>query len=418
MTALRLPAVAFEDPPARWWQMAVLSVGLLLAEAPWFASGAVAPLLRTEWSATGLDLPMLTVAVQVGFAVGALALAAVGVADVLPGTRLFVIGCVVAAAANLGFAAFATDAVTALPFRFLTGLAIAAVYPIGVKLIAGWFRRDRGLAVGVLVGGLTLGSALPYLFRAVGVYADLAWRPTVALASVAALGGAVLVGLWGRTGPFDVPAERFSPSVALAAIREPAVRLANIGYLGHMWELFAMWTWIPLFLLAAFAAAGVDDVALASLAAFLVVAVGGIGCVVAGAFADRIGRTTVTIAAMAVSGSCAIACGLLFGSPAPIVFAVALVWGITVVADSAQFSSAVSELAPPGTAGSALSLQVAIGFLLTSVTIIVLGLTDTMDATAWRIGFAILALGPLVGIIAMWRLRRLPEARKMASGHR
>ncbi len=304
------------------------------------------------------------------------------------------------------------------PFRFLTGLAIAAVYPIGVKLIAGWFRRDRGLAVGVLVGGLTLGSALPYLFRAVGVYADLAWRPTVALASVAALGGAVLVGLLGRTGPFDVPAERFSPSVALAAIREPAVRLANIGYLGHMWELFAMWTWIPLFLLAAFAAAGVDDVALASLAAFLVVAAGGIGCIVAGAFADRIGRTTVTIAAMAVSGTCAIACGLLFGSPAPIVFAVALVWGITVVADSAQFSSAVSELAPPGTAGSALSLQVAIGFLLTSVTIIVLGLTDTMDATAWRIGFAILALGPLVGIIAMWRLRRLPEARKMASGHR
>jgi MFS family permease len=418
LTAASLPAAAIDDPPARWWQMVVLSVGLLLAEAPWFASGAVTPLLRTEWSTTGLDLPLLTVAVQVGFAVGALGLAAVGAADVLPGPRLFVIGCVVAAAANLGFATLATNAVSALPFRFLTGLAIAAVYPIGVKLIAGWFRRDRGLAVGVLVGGLTLGSALPYLFRAVGVYADLAWRPTVALASVAALGGAVLVGLWGRTGPFDVPAERFSPSVALAAIREPAVRLANIGYLGHMWELFAMWTWIPLFLLAAFVAAGVDDVALASLAAFLVVAAGGIGCIVAGAFADRIGRTTVTIAAMAVSGTCAIACGLLFGSPAPIVFAVALVWGITVVADSAQFSSAVSELAPPGTAGSALSLQVAIGFLLTSVTIIVLGLTDTMDATAWRIGFAILALGPLVGIIAMWRLRQLPEARKMASGHR
>jgi MFS family permease len=179
-----------------------------------------------------------------------------------------------------------------------------------------------------------------------------------------------------------------------------------------------MWTWIPLFLLAAFAAAGVDDVALASLAAFIVVGAGGIGCIVAGAFADRIGRTTVTIAAMAVSGSCAIACGLLFGSPAPLVFAVAVVWGITVIADSAQFSSAISELSPPGTAGSALSLQVAVGFLLTSVTIIVLGLTDTMDATAWRIGFAILALGPAVGIVAMWRLRRRPEALLMASGNR
>ena len=179
-----------------------------------------------------------------------------------------------------------------------------------------------------------------------------------------------------------------------------------------------MWTWIPLFLLAAFAAAGVDDVGIASLAAFVVVASGGIGCVVAGIFADRIGRTTVTIAAMAVSGTCAVACGQLFGSPAPVVFAVAVVWGITVIADSAQFSSAISELAPPGTAGSALSLQVAAGFLLTSVTIIVLGLTDTTDATTWRVGFAILALGPLVGIVAMWRLRLRPEATLMASGHR
>jgi MFS family permease len=406
------------DPPARWWQLAVLTAGILLAEAPWFASGAVAPLLRVEWAATGLDIPLLTVAVQVGFAVGAIAVAASGAADVLPGPRLFVVGSVAAAIANLGFAALATDPVSALPFRFLTGLAIAAVYPIGINLLAGWFRRDRGLAVGILVGGLTVGSALPYLFRAIGAYAALEWRPIVAMASVAAVVGAVVVGIWGRTGPFDTPAPRFSPAGAIAAIREPAVRLANLGYLGHMWELFAMWTWIPLFLLAAFAAAGVDDVGLASLAAFIVVAAGGVGCVVAGAVADRAGRTTVTIAAMAVSGSCAIACGLLFGAPAPLVFVVALVWGITVIADSAQFSSAISELAPPGTSGSALSLQVAIGFLLTSVTIVVLGLVDTADPTAWRVGFAILALGPVVGIAAMWRLRHRPEAVRMAGGHR
>jgi MFS family permease len=418
VSATPSPASATDDPPERWTQLVVLTVGILLAEAPWFASGAVAPLLRVEWSATGLDLPLLTVAVQLGFAAGALGLAVVGAADVLPGTRLFIAGCVAAAAANLGFAFVAADPASALPFRFLTGAAIAAVYPIGIVLLASWFRRDRGLAVGVLVGGLTVGSALPYLFRAIGAYAALEWRPIVAMASVAALLGALVVGLWGRIGPYGVRAPRFSAAGAMAAIREPAVRLANLGYLGHMWELFAMWTWIPLFLLAAFAAAGVDDVGLSSLAAFVVVAAGGIGCVVAGLFADRIGRTTVTIAAMAVSGSCAIACGLLFGSPAPLVFAVAVVWGITVIADSAQFSSAVSELAPPGTAGSALSLQVAAGFLLTSVTIIVLGLTDTMDATAWRIGFAILALGPLVGIVAMWRLRRRPEATLMASGNR
>jgi len=406
------------DPPARWRQLVVLTAGILLAEAPWFASSAVAPLLREEWATTGLDLPMLTVAVQLGFAFGALALAAVGAADVLPGPRLFVVGCLVAAAANLGFATLASDPASALPFRFITGVAIAAVYPIAVKLLAGWFRRDRGLAVGVLVGGITIGSALPYLFRAIGAYADLEWRPTVAMASVASLAGAVVVGIWARTGPFDVAAPRFSVTVALSAIREPAVRLANLGYLGHMWELFAMWTWIPLFLLAAFAAAGVDDAGLASLAAFIVVAAGGVGCVVAGALADRLGRTTVTIAAMAMSGTSAVVCGLLFGSPAPVVFAVAIVWGVTVVADSAQFSSAVSELAPPGTAGSALSLQVAAGFLLTSVTIIVLGLVDTVDASAWRIAFALLALGPAVGILAMWRLRLRPESLRMASGHR
>lgn len=412
------PAAPAADPAGRWRQLAILTVGILLAEAPWFASGAVAPLLQAEWHATGLDLPLLTVAVQLGFALGALVLAAVGAADVLPGPRLFVAGAVLAAAANLGFAVVATDAATALPFRFLTGVGIAAVYPIAMKLAAGWFRRGRGLAVGVLVGGLTVGSALPYLFRAIGIYAELEWRPTVALASGAALLAAGIVGLAARTGPFDVPAPRFSLGVALSAVREPAVRLANLGYLGHMWELFAMWTWIPLFLLAAFSAGGLDDPGLASLAAFIVVAAGGVGCVVAGAVADRLGRTTVTMAAMAVSGSCAIACGLLFGAPAWLVFAVALVWGITVVADSAQFSSAVSELAPPGTAGSALSLQVAAGFLLTSVTILILGLVDTSDPGAWRVAFAVLALGPALGIVAMWRLRQRPEALRMASGHR
>ena len=406
------------DPAGRWWQLAILSVGILLAEAPWFASGAVAPLLRDEWHTTGLELPLLTVAVQLGFAAGALGLAAAGAADVLPGPRLFVTGAVFAAVANLGFAFVANDPVTALPFRFLTGVGIAAVYPIAVKLAAGWFRRGRGLAIGVLVGGLTIGSALPYLFRAIGVYASLEWRPTVALASVAAMAAAVLVGIGGRTGPFDVPAPRFSIDVALSAVREPAVRLANLGYLGHMWELFAMWTWIPLFLLAAFSAGGLDDPALASLAAFLVVAAGGIGCVVAGVLADRLGRTTTTIAAMAASGSCAVACGLLFGAPAWIVFAVAVVWGVTVVADSAQFSSAVSELAPPGTAGSALSLQVASGFLLTSVTILILGFVDVSDPAAWRVAFAVLALGPALGILAMWRLRQRPEAMRMANGHR
>jgi MFS family permease len=185
-----------------------------------------------------------------------------------------------------------------------------------------------------------------------------------------------------------------------------------------MWELFAMWTWVPVFFVASLAAAGIRDEAIASLAAFSVVAIGGLGCVAAGAVADRVGRTATTIAAMAVSGTSAVAVGLAFGAPAPIVLGLGLVWGVSVIADSAQFSAAVSELAPGGTAGSALSLQTATGFVFTSITILLIGLFDPADGTGWRVAFALLALGPLVGIAAMWRLRGRPEAVLMANGHR
>ena len=406
------------EPPERWGQLAILGVGMVLAMAPSFSASAVAPILRTEWTVGTLELPLLTVVTQIGFAVGAIGLAIAGAPDVIPGPRLFAIGAVLAAVANLGFALVATDAMSALPFRFLTGAALAAVYPVAMKLAAGWFRRDRGLAIGVVNGALTVGVALPLLFRALGVYAGVDWRPVVLATSVAAVTGAAIVGLRGRSGPLDVAAPRFSPAIAAAAFREPSVRLASLGYFGHMWELFAMWTWIPLFLVASFAVAGLTDAAIASLTAFAVVAIGGIASAVAGAVADRVGRTGTTIVAMAISGTSAVVSGLLFGAAVPIVVIVALIWGASVVADSAQFSSAISELAPPGTAGSALSVQTAIGFTLTGVTILGVGLLDPTGGNGWRIAWIVLALGPAVGIGAMLRLRGRPDATKMANGHR
>jgi MFS family permease len=386
--------------------------------SPSFAASSVAPALRSEWGLDALGLPFLTIAVLLGFAVAAIALAAAGAPDVIPGPRLFALGALGAGLANVGFALVATDLASALPFRMLTGAAQAAAYPVALKLIAGWFRRDRGLATGAIIGALTLGTASPLLFRAVGVAAGLDWRAVILTASLACVSGAAVVLFGVRTGPFDAPAPRFSLRIAARAFGEPSVRLANAGYLGHMWELFAMWTWVPVFFVASLGAAGIQDQAIANLAAFSVVAVGGVGCVAAGAIADRVGRSVTTIVAMAISGTSAVAVGLAFGAPAPFVVALGLVWGISVIADSAQFSAAVSELAPSGTAGSALSLQTASGFVFTSVTILLIGVMDPTDAAGWRIAFALLAIGPAVGIVAMWRLRRRPEAVRMASGHR
>jgi MFS family permease len=410
--------VTAAEPAGRWRVLAALSACVVLALVPWFSAAAVAPVIVEEWSISAFEVALLTVGVQLGFAVGALAIAFSGAADVIPANRLIAGGALAAAAGNAAFALFATDLTSALPLRALSGAGIAAVYPVAMKVLAGWFRRERGLAVGVLTGAITLGSALPHVLRALGGVAGLDWRIVVVGGSAAGVVAAALAWRGVSEGPLAVPGARLSLRMAAEALRSPSVRLANLGYLGHMWELYAMWTWVPAFIAASLALSGDVGAAGASAVAFLVVAAGAIGCVGAGALADRLGRTTLTIAAMALSGSSAIVAGFIFAGPSAVVIVVLVVWGITVVADSAQFSTAVSELAPPGTAGSALALQTAAGFMLTGVTIVGVGLLEPGQSSSWALAFSLLAIGPLVGIAAMWRLRRRPDATKMAGGQR
>jgi MFS family permease len=391
----------------------LLSLVELLAMSVWFSASAVVPALAAAWGLGASSQSWLTMSVQIGFVAGALGSAVLNLADRIPAPRLFAWSSVLAGAATLAIPAAGESFGVVLSLRFLTGLLLAGVYPVGMKIMATWTKEDRGFGVGLLVGALTLGKAAPHLLKVFGGVDD--WRFVLLASGALAVIGGSIAGVAIREGPLRAAAPPFDRKYALALWKDKGIALANLGYFGHMWELYAAWTWVPVFLVASFAARGAGEI-WASLAAFAFIGAGGAGSLVAGRLADRWGRTAVTSGAMAVSGLCCLTAGLLYGANPWLLAALCLVWGFSVVADSAQFSAGISELCPPERTGTALTLQTSLGFLLTLATIRLVPAVERL--VTWKWAFAFLALGPAAGIWAMLRLRRLPAAAKMASGRR
>jgi MFS family permease len=396
----------------KWRALTLLSIAELLGMSLWFSGSAVVPALTREWNLSDSQVSWLAIAVQLGFVGGTLISAILNLPDIVSTRHLFAVSGFVGALANLTFGLYAQTPKTAIILRFITGICLAGVYPPGMKIMATWFRQRRGMALGVLVGALTLGKAMPYLVNALG---SANWRYNVLFVSLlAAIGGIVVLGFV-EDGPFALPRARFDLTQVVKVFSNRGVRLANFGYFGHMWELYGMWIWVPVMIRASLTSHG-GNAKLAELGSFLVIGAGAIGCVAAGLLADQVGRTVVTSWAMAISGSCCLVIGFLYGGDPLLLLLVAAVWGASVVADSAQFSSCITELGDPQYIGTALTIQMCIGFLLTTISIELV--PRMVNFVGWRYAFVILAPGPFLGVVAMLRLRGLPESVRIAHGRR
>ncbi len=394
--------------------IAVLLVCEVGAMAVWFASAVAAALIRRN-AGDAPGAAWLTAAVQAGFVLGTAGSAALSLADRFDPRRLFALSALTAAAATGVLAVMPPAGTAQVLLRLLTGMCMAGVYPVGMRLAATWARPgaggDLGLLVGLLVGALTLGSAGPHLLGAVP---GLDWRGVYLASAALAAAYGLGIGLCGL-GPNHARAARVDLRRMAQAWRSRPLRLANLGYLGHMWELYAMWAWVGPFLLSSFTASGVAQPgARAEGAAFAAIAVGAAGAWGGGVLADRVGRTRVTAGAMLASAACALGIGWLHGGAPAAVVAVALVWGVVVIADSAQFSAGIAELADPASVGTLLTLQTCVGFALTLVSI---GLVPVVVGWAgWAGAFTMLAAGPLLGAAAMLLLRADPASARLAGG--
>jgi len=387
--------------PQAWRMLALVGLAELLGMAPWFSASAVSASIVAEYHLTSAQAAWLTMAVQGGFVAGTLVAALLNLSDLVKARWVFGAGCLGAAAANALVTA-ASSPVELAAWRFATGTALALVYPPGMKIVAGWFSSRRGAALGILVGSLTLGKAVPYLLAAVS---GGAWRPMMLLASALAAAAGLIAILTIRDGPLATATARFDPRAAIRVFTRRGTRLGVLGYLGHMWELYAMWTWVGVYVAASMASRGAASAArLGSLAAFVAVGAGALGAVAAGFSADRHGRARVAAWAMMVSATCCALAVPAFHAPFGVVLLLVTVWGFSVVADSAQFSAIVSETTDEEYLGTALTVQTCLGFLLTMVSI---RLTSAAaDWLGWKWAFLALVPGPVLGVQAMLELMR------------
>ena len=398
------------QPAGRWRALTLLALALVLSMSTWFSASAVVPQLRAEWALSSTRAAWVTIAVQLGFVIGALLSSVLNVSDLISPRHVILGGSVGAAAANL-LLHVAGGSGAGILLRFFTGFFLAGIYPPALKLISTWFRSGRGTALGILVGALVVGTAMPHLLNGLG---GLDWRIVISGTSALTLAGGVIAGFAVREGPFPFPRATFDPKQAGRILANRGIRLASLGYFGHMWELYAMYAWFLVFFADHRLARGMSGGPAAAYATFAVIASGGVGCWVGGLLGDRWGRTRTTALMMALSAGCAILIGFLFSAPSWAVLAVGLVWGFTIVADSAQFSTMVTELADQAYVGTAVTLQLAIGFTLTVATIWLI--PALVAGVGWRVAFAFLAPGPALGVLAMLRLKASPYGVKIAGG--
>ncbi|MCJ8520101.1 MFS family permease [Pseudorhizobium tarimense] len=398
----------------RWRVLAILCGAVVLSFSTWFSAAAIAPEISREWALSPAAAGWLTNGVQLGFVIGALLASLFNLPDIIRMNRLMAASAALAAVANAALLAEPGPAL-AIVSRLATGFALAGVYPPALKLVSTWFVTCRGLAFAGVIGAITAGSSLPHLFR--GAMTAVHWQSVVALASLASLASMVLFLVFAREGPHPFGKAIFDPRQIGKVLRDRDVALVNLGYLGHMWELYAMWAWLLAYLSAALQAMEGASLPNPSLLTFTAVSSGVAGCFAGGLLSDRFGRTATTAGMMLASGSCALLIGFVFDGPEWLLVLVVVIWGITIIGDSAQFSAAVTELADRAYVGTALSLQMGMGFALT------IGMIWLMPQLAnwlggWQWTFSILAIGPFIGAAAMLALRRRPAAAKLANGRR